>query len=392
VTSPASSRRTIAVLTTGRQDWGILQSTCLAIREHSALRIWLVAGGMHLSTRYGATVDEIRADGFVPDDELAWLASSGKPELAADEQAGAALGAIGGMLRRARPDALLLAGDRLETAAAAMAATLNRVPIAHLHGGEQTEGAFDDALRHAITKLAGLHLVSNEEHARRVRAMGEDPSTIHIVGAPGLDAAFRPDLPDRAALEAQLGILLRPPVVVVSVQPVTLDAEPSAIVGPIVEAMTAVPATYVATLPNADPGSEDIRAALQRAVAADPERRVAVEALGSRRYWGLLRVADSMLGNSSSALIEAPVVRLPAVDIGDRQRGRRREANVIGAPQETDAVVRALRRALDPATRRELADLSVPLADGRAGRRVADIIAAWQPPRPPRKPPIVVER
>lgn len=381
--------RTIAVLTTGRQDWGILHSTAVAIREHAGLELRLLVGGMHLAPRHGRTVDDIRDDGFEPAVELDWLggADAGHDPPAA-AQASAALGQVGAVLRADPPDALVLVGDRLETAAAALAATLERIPIVHLHGGEQTLGAFDDALRHAITKLSHLHLVSHPEHAARIVAMGEDPGSIHVVGAPGLDAAVRRDLPDRDALARDLGIPLEPPLVLVTVHPATLEPDPSTAARAVVAAMEAVPATYVITLPNADPGGDEIRSMLL--AAAERPGRVAVDALGERRYWALLRIADAMLGNSSSALIEAPAVDLPAVDVGERQAGRRAGANVHHVPAEATAVTEAVREALDPATRARVAAGRPPLADGRAGQRIADIIAAWRPSSPPRKPPITV--
>ena len=396
--------RTIAVLTTGRQDWGILHSTCVAIRARPDLRLRLLAGGMHLSARYGSTLAIVPEDGFEPDALLDWVGGGpggdhqpggaagddATPDAPADVQAAAALAAVGAELRAHPVDALVLVGDRFETAAAALAATVNRVPIVHLHGGEQTLGAFDDALRHAITKLAHLHLVSHEEHARRVIALGEDPASVHVVGAPGLGAAARPDLPDSAALAEDLGIALDPPVVLVTVHPATLDADPAAAARAVAAAMDLVPATYVVTLPNADPGTEEVRATLQAAAAAAPGR-IAVDALGERRYWGLLRVADAMLGNSSSAIVEAPAVDLPAVDVGDRQAGRRREANVIEARIDAGEVASALRRALDPAFRAGLAATRPSLLDGRAGERIAAIIAAWRPQIPPRKPPIPLD-
>ena len=381
-----SPPRTIAVLTTGRQDWGILRSTALALRADPGTRLVVLAGGMHLSARHGRTVDDVRADGFTVDRELAWLDDAAD---GAATQAARALELGAAALDELRPAALLLVGDRLETAAVAIAATLVRVPIIHLHGGEQTSGAFDDALRHAITKLAHLHLVSHPDHAARVRALGEDPATIHVVGAPGLDNLYRADLPDRRALERDLGILLRPPVVVVTVQPATLEADPAGPVGPVVAAMDRVAATYVVTLPNADPGAATVREALLAAVAGRTDR-IAIEALGERRYWGLLRIAAAALGNSSSALIEAPAVDLPAVDVGDRQLGRRREANVIHAASDAAAVESALRRALDPGFRVVVSRAHLPLADGRAGERIARIIEAWQPPDPPRKAPIPI--
>jgi UDP-N-acetylglucosamine 2-epimerase (non-hydrolysing) len=378
--------RTIAVLTTGRQDWGILRSVCLAIGATPGLRLVLAAGGMHLAAAHGHTVDTIRDDGFTVDAELAWLPATGDAVIPGPDQAGAALAAVGAWLHGARPDALVLAGDRLETAAAALAATLEAVPIVHLHGGEQTLGAFDDALRHAITKLAHLHLVSHQEHRLRVIALGEDPSSVHVVGAPGLDNLHRADLPDRAELERRLGLALVPPVVIVTVHPATLDEDPAAAARAVAAAMDEVDATYVITLPNADPGGSDVGAVMAGATAGP--RRVAVAALGERGYWGLLRIADAMLGNSSSGLIEAPAVGMPVVNVGDRQAGRRRDANVVDAAQDAEAVAAALRRALDPAFREAIPPSDHRLADGRAGERAARIIAAWQPPMPPRKPPV----
>lgn len=382
-----TDRRVVGVLTTGRQDWGIVHSTCVAIRSHATLSLRLVAGGTHGATRRPATLDVIRDDGFEPDVVLPWDDDpSDDAGSEADRRAARTLEGLGAALREDPVDALLLVGDRYETAAAAIAATLGRVPLIHVHGGEQTFGAFDDALRNAVTKLSHLHLVSHEEHRRRVIAMGEDPGAVHVVGAPGLDAAVRPDLPDRAALSAWLDIALDPPVVIVTVHPATLEDDPTAAARAVVAAMDEVDARYVITLPNADPGAAEVRELLAGAAAAPG--RVAVEALGERRYWGLLRVADAMVGNSSSALVEAPAVDLPAVDVGERQAGRRREANVIDAPAEGAAVAAALRRALDPATRDAVRAAHGLMADGAAGHRIADIIARWRPPSPPRKPPI----
>ncbi len=384
----AASARRIAVLTTGRQDWGILRSVCAGIRAEPSLELVLVAGGMHLSGRHGMTIGLLEADGFAPASALRWLPAADDEDPPPEEQAAAALELVGGFLRSARPAALVLVGDRLETAGAALAATLLGVPIVHLHGGEQTLGAFDDQLRHAITKLAHLHLVSHEEHRLRVIALGEDPANVHVVGAPGLDNLARDDLPDRASLAADLGLDLQPPVVVVTVHPETLADDPAAPARAVAAAMDAVPATYVVTLPNADPGADAVGAIM--VAAARAPGRVGVRALGERRYWGLLRIADAMLGNSSSGIIESPALRLPAVNVGDRQAGRRRDGNVLDVPSIADATAAALRRALDPAHRATIPAPDPRLIDGRAGARAARIIATWQPPDPPRKPPLPV--
>jgi len=377
----------VGVLTTGRQDWGILRSTCHALARDPAFQLVLIAGGMHLAARFGRTVTMLEEDGLPISEALSWI-PDGAPVSAADESA-EALRVLAAAFRRQRPDALLLVGDRYETMAAAMAATLERIPIAHLHGGEETEGAFDNALRHAITKLAHLHLTSHETHAARVRALGEDARAVHVVGAPGLDNARRTDLPDRAALEGTLGLALRAPVVLVTLHPATLGDDPAREAAAVTAAMDRVPATYVITLPNSDPGSAATRAVLVAAVAGRADR-VAVDALGERRYWAMLGHADAMLGNSSSALIEAPVFGLPAVNVGIRQRGRLRGANLIDAPPDAEAIAIALRRALSPAFRAGLAGTTSPYGDGRSAARIVEILRAWTPPHPPTKPAIPV--
>jgi UDP-N-acetylglucosamine 2-epimerase (non-hydrolysing) len=376
----------LGVLTTGRQDWGILRSTCLAIRTQPEFELRLVAGGMHMSPRFGSTISVLEADGFAPDATFAFLRDD-VPQTVAEE-AGEVMRLLEPALAQQRLDALLLVGDRYETLAAAMTATLARVPVVHLHGGEETEGAFDNSFRHAITKLSHLHLVSHPDHAARVIALGENPASVHVVGAPGLDNVHRDDLPDRAELARELGLPLPSPLVVVTLHPTTLGDDPAREAAAVTHAMDAVPATYVVTLPNSDPGNEVTRAALRAATSGRP-RRIAVDALGDRRYWGLMRAADAMLGNSSSALIEAPVLALPAVNVGIRQRGRLRGDNVIDAAAEAAAVTTSLRRALDPSFRRSIGNAG-PFGDGRSAERIANILRKWTPPRPPKKPPVMI--
>ncbi|HXU71383.1 MAG TPA: UDP-N-acetylglucosamine 2-epimerase [Polyangia bacterium] len=371
----------LAVLTTGRQDWGILRSTCLLLRDDAAFDLRLLVGGMHLGPRFGETYRLIESDGFATAERIAW-----NVEAPIATQAAAALDGVAGALARTEPDALMLLGDRFETAAAALAATLARVPIVHLHGGEQTEGAFDDALRHAISKLSHLHFVSHDEYRRRLLALGEAPATVHVVGAPGLDNLRRADLADRAELESLLGMPLAAPLIVVTVHPTTLAAAPLADAEAVAAAMARVAATWVVTLPNNDPGAAEIRSLLLR--AADGPRRRAVEALGERRYLGLLRHADAVLGNSSSAVIEAPAIGVPVVNVGDRQKGRLRSAHVQDVAADADAIVAALGRALDPATRSTLSSIAGALGDGHAGERIVRVLRDWTPPRPPRKAPV----
>jgi UDP-hydrolysing UDP-N-acetyl-D-glucosamine 2-epimerase len=270
-----------------------------------------------------------------------------------------------------------------------LGAALVRVPVIHLHGGEETAGAMDNLFRHALTKLSHLHFTSHAEHTARVVALGEDPATVHTVGAPGLDNLLRTDLPSRADLERDLGLELRAPVVLVTQHPATLGGDPAREAAALIAAMDAVPATYVITLPNADPGNESIRTALQ-SWATGRANAKAVEALGERRYWALMRVADALLGNSSSAIIEAPALGLPAVNVGDRQQGRRRGANVLDSAAEPAAVTAALREALTPAFRQRAGAEPGIFGDGHASERILNVLRTWVPPQPPRKPPVPV--
>jgi UDP-hydrolysing UDP-N-acetyl-D-glucosamine 2-epimerase len=375
------SRRTLGVLSTGRQDWGILRRLCGLLAEDSAFELKLFLGGMHCSRQFGQTARMVREEGFIPTEELNWIDETSLGDAA--EQASIAMSLTADALRRQKIDALILVGDRFEVAAVAIAATVLRVPLIHLHGGEETEGAFDNALRHSITKLSHLHFTSHPDHSARVIAMGEHPSTVYTVGAPGLDNLTRKDLPNRAELEEYLKTPLEPPVVIVTVHPATLDADPEAEVSAVVEAMSRVEATYIITLPNVDPGNEIIRAKLNR--AADLPRRTAIEALGEKRYWGLLRIADAMLGNSSSALIEAPAVFLPAVNVGQRQKGRIRGSNIIDVQADAQEITAGLNKALDSKFRIKVRQSEPPFGVAGASERIVSVLRSWVPPVPPIK-------
>jgi UDP-hydrolysing UDP-N-acetyl-D-glucosamine 2-epimerase len=372
----------MAVLTSGRQDYGILRCTLLLLRKDPRFDLRLFVGGMHLSPKYGKTASHIEEDGFQCYERLDWLHGEQEPSTA--RQACRALEQTAAALVRHNPELLLLVGDRYETASAALAATLSRVPIVHIHGGEETEGAFDNSLRHAITKMSHLHLVSHADYADRVIQMGEDPSSVHVVGAPGLENLFRTDLASRAELEQMLGIKLNPPVVLVNVHPTTLGGEVSAEVEAVIAAMDRIKASYVISLPNCDPGNEFIRSRLIW-FAKERAEVAATDALGDRLFPAMVREADVVLGNSSSAVIEAPALGVPSVNVGDRQKGRRLGPSIICVPSEADAIERALARSLTPEFR-EIARAGISMLEkGRASERIVSILQDWKPPFPPRK-------
>jgi UDP-hydrolysing UDP-N-acetyl-D-glucosamine 2-epimerase len=371
------SAQRFAVLTTGRQDWGILRSTCLELRTHD--RVVVLAGGMAADRRYSQTVSAVAGEGLEVV-EVPWPLGDDVPH---DREGAGAMSALGDALRASRPAALVLAGDRYETAVAALTATLLSIPIVHLHGGEETEGAVDNVLRHSISKLASLHFVSHPDYARRLRQLGEPAETIVVSGAPGLDNLRRNDLPTRADLEQRLGISLVAPVVLVTVHPTTLALDPAEDAKAVCAAMDMVDATYVITLPNTDAGAAAVRALMERAGAGG--RRTVTSALGERGYWGLLRLADAMLGNSSSGLIEAPAVSLPVVNVGDRQAGRLRGPNVIDVIPDSALVAAALRRALTAAFREQVKHSPALFGDGFSGRRIASHLIGWRIPQSLRK-------
>jgi UDP-hydrolysing UDP-N-acetyl-D-glucosamine 2-epimerase len=371
--------RRLAVLTTGRQDYGILRSTILLLRRTPDFELAVWAGGMHLQRRFGTPLEALRRDGVPVARELPFVAEPPAP--IADTAA--ALGQVGAALTQDVPDALVLVGDRTEALAAGLAATLAKVPIVHLHGGEESEGAIDNACRHALTKLSHLHLVSHRFHASRVIQMGEDPATVVVVGAPSLDHAYRDDLPGAEALSRELGVELRPPVVMVTMHPTTLGAPSGDEVAAVTGAMAGVPATYVVTAPNADAGGVEISEYWRR-WAKGRERVALVDALGDRRYWAMLRLADAVLGNSSSGIIEAPALGVPVVNVGDRQRGRLRYGPVADVPADADAVAVALREAITGGRRQPGDDLG-GYPDPPVAPRIVEALRRWTIPRPPRK-------
>lgn len=373
--------RRVAVLTTGRQDFGILRSTVKALEADSEFDLLLYVAGTHLSPRHGETATILRAEGIVIAAELPFLEDKSDPAA----EAGRVLGMVAAQLSEDRPDMFLLVGDRSETIAAAIAAVLSRVPVVHLHGGEESEGAVDNLFRHAVTKLSHLHLVSHPVHARRVEQMGEPPESVHVVGPPGCDNLYREDLPTRASVAEHLGVPLDPPVVLVTVHPTTLAADPGREIEAVSEAMARNPtATYVVTQPNTDAGGEDIRE-YWRCWSVGRANVVVTDALGETRYWGLLRCCQVVLGNSSSGIIEAPVAGVQVVNVGDRQSGRVRFGPVADTPAQIEQVSGALARALRSELSTTYPAIDPALPQGLTAPRILSALRQWTPPVLPRK-------
>lgn len=369
----------IGVVTGSRADYGLLRPVLRALVDEPELEPIVYVTGAHLATSSGKTVRQIEADGVAIAERVA-IALDGDGAQSVAAAMGLATYGFANAFARTPCDLLVVLGDRYEIHAATSAAVPFRIPIAHIHGGEITEGAIDDALRHSLTKLSHLHLVSAERHAERVRAMGEEPWRVRVVGAPGLDNIRQLIPTPLAELARQLELELEQPFLLVTFHPATLEPdEAGQQIEALVGALTQFDGPIVVTAPNSDAGGARVRARL-----ADFARRRArvrlVDTLGTERYFGLCAHAAAMIGNSSSGLIEAPSFKLPVVNIGSRQTGRLRAANVIDVPAEEAAIARAIAQAITPSFRAGLSHLVNPYGDGHAAAR---IVAALReaPPR-----------
>ncbi|MCB2106474.1 MAG: UDP-N-acetylglucosamine 2-epimerase (hydrolyzing) [Rhodobacteraceae bacterium] len=269
----------------------------------------------------------------------------------------------------------------------ATASLMLGIPIAHVHGGEITEGAVDDAIRHVVTKMAALHFAAAEPYARRLRQMGEDPAHVHMVGAPGLDNFTSGPLLSRDELARDLNLSLKGKFFVVTYHPVTLAADLGhGAMTHLLDALGAFPnADIVLTGVNSDPGHAAIARAMETFAAEQPARRKLVTSLGQRRYLSAVKHADAVIGNSSSGLIEAPALGTPTVNIGDRQKGRLRAASVIDCGENTLAISAAIAKALDPEFRAEAAKTEPPYGRGGAAAKIAAILKSADPAQLSRK-------
>ena len=361
------------MVTGGRADYGLLFWPMKEIQASPHFALQVAVTGMHLSPEFGATVTTIEDDGFPVDARVEMLLSSDTPVGIAKS---IGLGVIGfaDALDRLRPDLLLLLGDRFEILAAAQAALVAKVPVAHLCGGDVTEGAFDEAIRHSLTKMAHLHFATNAPAARRLRQLGEDPRRIFTVGSPGIDYILRLEPMTRDAVAREIGLDLGRRLLLVTFHPATLGRRSA--LDEFDELLAALdglgPDVSLAfTKPNADNDGRVLARRLESFAAAHANVRV-FAALGSRLYLSLLRHADAMVGNSSSGLYEAPSLGTPTVDIGDRQQGRLKAESVISCRAERGAIAAAIAAAL----RREKHPVENPYGDGESARRIVDILAA----------------
>ncbi len=366
--------RTVGLVTTSRSDWGILRPVAQALRARDDVELKIVAGGMHLARAFGHTVDAIASDGFEVAYPLDYLRAGDSPEAVA-ESMGAGVSAFAGLFARWRPDVLLVTADRFDMFPAAVAATPFLIPLAHLHGGEETRGAVDDVLRHALTKLCHLHLTATEEYARRIRQMGEPAEHVHVVGAPGLDDVVTLQPVEAEQLREEFGFAAGAVNILVVYHPETRAyGRAGEDVAELFKALEPGDANLVVARPNADTGHAAILKAIERFRARHPRARV-VTHVPRRTFLSLMRAASVLVGNSSAGLWEAPSFHLPVVNIGERQAGRVRAANVIDCAPRAEMIAAAVQQALSAEFVRSLDGLVNPYGDGRSAPRIAHILA-----------------
>ena len=366
--------RRVCVVTGSRAEYGLLRWVMEEIRASEVLDLLVVATGMHLSPEHGSTYLELERDGFVIDRKVEMLLSA-DTATAVTKSMGVALIGLADAFEDLSPDLVLVLGDRFESFSAATAAMIARIPIAHLHGGETTEGAIDEAMRHAMTKMAHLHFVAAEPYRRRVIQLGEHPDRVFLVGGLGVDALHRADPMARDELEASLGITLGDHSLLVTFHPATLEpGRAETQLGELLAALADLAdTTLIFTMPNADTEGRKLHDMIEGFVSGRPNA-AAFTSLGQRRYLSCLRHVDAVVGNSSSGLTEAPSFRTATINIGSRQRGRLRATSVIDSDADRRAIGAALARTRTPAFQTILATTTNPYGTGGASRATVAIL------------------
>jgi UDP-N-acetylglucosamine 2-epimerase (non-hydrolysing)/GDP/UDP-N,N'-diacetylbacillosamine 2-epimerase (hydrolysing) len=366
-------RRKIAVVTTSRADYSHLYWPLRQLSEHPDVDLKIIAMAAHLSPEFGATIQEIECDGFEIAERIECLLSS-DTDVGMAKTIGVATLSLADVLGRMRPDLLLLIADRYEMLAPASVALALRIPIAHIEGGEVSEGAIDDAVRNALTMMSHIHFTSTHCARERVIAMGEEPWRVHRAGAPSLDHLRRQTLYTREQLETRLGIALNHPTVLIGYHPVTIARDTVREADSLFAALQALPDHILFCYPNADPGSRNlIERARAFAASRDEDAHVFVN-LDALTYWSLLKQVDVLAGNSSSGIMESASFALPTVNIGVRQQGRERALNVLDAAADTSSILAAIATVKTPEFRRSLQGMTNPYGEGVASDKIVEVL------------------
>ena len=366
-------KRKIAVVTTSRADYSHLYWPLRELSAHPDVDLKTIVMGAHLSPEFGSTIREIEKDGFHIDARVECLLSSDS-DVGMAKTIGVATLSLADIFGQMRPDLLLLIADRYEMLAPASVALALRIPIAHIEGGEISEGAIDDAVRNALTKMSHIHFTSTHAARDRVIAMGEEAWRVHRAGAPSLDHLRRQTLFTREQIESRLRIELKHPVILVAYHPVTLARDTVREADALFEALENLPDQILFCYPNADAGSRKLIERARTFAASRDAAHVFVN-LDALTYWSLLKQVDVLVGNSSSGIMESASFALPTVNVGLRQQGRERARNVIDAAPEVRAILKAIATAKSADFRRELQGMTNPYGEGVASEKIVEVLA-----------------
>jgi UDP-N-acetylglucosamine 2-epimerase (non-hydrolysing) len=365
----------IAVFTGTRAEYGLLYWLIKDISEDPELTLQLLVTGMHLSPEFGETYEQIEKDGFNIDEKIEILLSSNS-SIGTAKSIGLGILGFADALDRLSPDVLVILGDRFEALSVAQTAMIMRIPILHLHGGEITEGAYDDAIRHAITKLSYLHGTSTEEYRQRVIQLGESPERVKNIGAIGLDHLLRSNFMSINEIAESLGFELSEPYFLVTYHPVTLGEEPPeasflALTGALDEFKGH---KVIITYPNADDGGRKIIPLLEAYARENADRVLAIPSLGQKRYLSTVKHATAVIGNSSSGIIEVPAFDVPTVNIGVRQKGRLAAKSVLNCPADKKSIIEAIEAAVLRSYKSPNEKIHNPYGSGNASAQAIDML------------------
>lgn len=364
----------VCVVTGTRAEYGLLRRLMEGIRKSPMLELQLVVTGAHLAPGFGLTINEIEADGFKVDRKVEMLLASDSA-VGVTKSMGLAMTGFADAYADLKPDLLLVLGDRYEIFAAAAAALIARIPIAHLHGGETTEGAVDEAIRHSLTKMSHLHFVAAEEYRRRVIQLGESEEKVFLVGGLGVDCIHELELLERSDLEEALGCKFLSRNLLVTFHPVTLDQSSGAEqMGELLAALEDLEDTLlIFTMPNADVGSQAIFRQI-REFADTHANALVFKSLGQLRYLSCIAQVDAVVGNSSSGLTEVPSFGKATINIGNRQSGRLKATSVVDCEPERGAIRRALQLIYTPEFRKRIESTENPYGKGGASSAIVEMI------------------
>ena len=367
-------KRKICVVTGSRADYGLLKHVMKKIEEEINLTLQLVVTGMHLSTTYGKTLSEIENDGFRVDFEVPCLSNSDSA-VAIAEATGRAVIGCAAAFNKLKPDLVLVLGDRFEIFAASTAALLSKIPIAHIHGGEVTAGAYDDAFRHSITKMSNFHFVATSEYKSRVLQMGEDPRNVFLCGGLGVDAIKELKLLTKREIEDSLGIKFRKRNLLITFHPATLeDVAPQEQMGDLLTVLsTLLDTTLIFTMPNADTGGIAIMNQIREFVSKN-HNAFCFDSLGQLIYLSCMANVDGIVGNSSSGILEAPSLKVGTINIGDRQRGRVQAQSIINSGTSSIELFSAFEKLYAPEFQEQVRNCRNPYGEGGASTKIVSTL------------------